>query len=66
MYGEGVIRGGLIALVDVVDELLHAHGVLVGEVAVIKEPAGQRLEIWPESGLSRRAFIIGVNKRSEG
>ena len=24
------------------------------------------LEIWPESGLSRRAFIIGVNKRSEG
>ena len=24
------------------------------------------LEIWPESGLSRRAFIIGVNKSSEG
>ena len=28
--------------------------------------AAVRLEIWPESGLSRRAFIIGVNKRSEG
>ena len=27
---------------------------------------GEVLEIWPESGLSRRAFIIGVNKRSEG
>ncbi len=24
------------------------------------------LEIWPESGLSRRTFIIGVNKSSEG
>ena len=30
------------------------------------EAAGPALEIWPESGLSRRAFIIGVNKRSEG
>ena len=27
---------------------------------------GSDLEIWPESGLSRRAFIIGVNKSSEG
>ena len=24
------------------------------------------LEIWPESGVSRPATILGVNKRSEG
>ena len=34
--------------------------------AFMEGEARQHLEIWPESGLSRRAFIIGVNKRSEG
>ena len=39
-----------------------SHNEIAQRYPLVMKP----LEIWPESGLSRRAFIIGVNKRSEG
>ena len=44
--------------------LLEERGAIL--VGTFVQDVLKALEIWPESGLSRRAFIIGVNKRSEG
>ena len=38
--GKGVVGGGLVALVEIVDELLHPYGVLIGQVPIVQEPAG--------------------------
>ena len=46
--------------------ILELESPFSGWVSTDSKKVKFALEIWPESGLSRRAFIIGVNKRSEG
>ena len=64
MDGEGVIRGGLVPLVEVVDELLHPHRVRVGQVAVVKEAPGHGIgrgvNVYGEGG---EMVVLGINER---
>ena len=64
---EGEIPVRLCNYTDVYKNDHITQGIaFMGATASMDEIERFRLEIWPESGLSRRAFIIGVNKRSEG
>lgn len=61
--GEGVVGGGLIALVEEVDELLHPHRVRVGQVAVVKEApgrgVGRGVDVYGEGG---KVVVLGINE----
>ena len=64
---DAEILGRIPEWLDRVQTQLPGDAEFLIEMGRRVDPGGfQVLEIWPESGLSRRAFIIGVNKRSEG